>query len=160
MTEPHPEGAAVGPALARPHDLDRAPRRLLGSPAAGSACGRRPSTQWGMLRLTTVGRQTGKERVAIVGYIEDGPNLVMPAMNGWADPEPAWWLNLQANPEAVVELPGGVAPGGRARRGRRGARAPVGEVRRAGVVGLHRRERRAPITRDRARDLRASRAAK
>ena len=62
------------------------------------------STQWGILRLRTVGRQTGKERVAIVGYIEDGANLVTPAMNGWADPEPAWWLNLQANPEAVVEL--------------------------------------------------------
>jgi hypothetical protein len=27
-------------------------------------------------------------------------------MNGWADPEPAWWLNLQANPEATVELVG------------------------------------------------------
>jgi hypothetical protein len=25
-------------------------------------------------------------------------------MNGWAEPEPAWWLNLQANPEATVEL--------------------------------------------------------
>ncbi len=55
-------------------------------------------TQWGMLRLRTVGRKTGKERVAIVGYIVDGPNLVTPAMNGWADPEPAWWLNLQARP--------------------------------------------------------------
>src|SRR6476659_2396020 len=66
------------------------------------------ATQWGMLRLKTVGRQTGKERVAIVGYIEDGPNLVTPAMNGWADPEPAWWLNLQANPEATVELTSGV----------------------------------------------------
>jgi deazaflavin-dependent oxidoreductase (nitroreductase family) len=62
------------------------------------------STQWGMLRLKTVGRQTGKARVAIVGYIEDGPKLVVPAMNGWAQPEPAWWLNLQANPEATVEL--------------------------------------------------------
>ena len=60
-----------------------------------------------MLRLKTVGRRTGKERVAIVGYIEDGRNLVTPAMNGWADPEPAWWLNLQARPEATVELPGG-----------------------------------------------------
>jgi hypothetical protein len=29
------------------------------------------------------------------------------AMNGWADPEPAWWLNLQANPDAVVDLPDG-----------------------------------------------------
>jgi len=62
------------------------------------------STQWGMLRLRTIGRHTGKARVAIVGYIEDGPNLITPAMNGWAQPEPAWWLNLQANPEATVEL--------------------------------------------------------
>jgi F420H(2)-dependent quinone reductase len=29
-------------------------------------------------------------------------------MNGWADPEPAWWLNLQATPRAHVVLPGGV----------------------------------------------------
>jgi hypothetical protein len=27
-------------------------------------------------------------------------------MNGWADPEPAWWLNLQTHPEATVELAG------------------------------------------------------
>lgn len=71
--------------------------------------GLRPATtnQWGMLRLRTVGRRTGTLRVAIVGFIEDGLNLVTPAMNGWADPEPAWWLNLQANPEATVELPDG-----------------------------------------------------
>jgi deazaflavin-dependent oxidoreductase (nitroreductase family) len=60
-----------------------------------------------MLRLRTVGRRTGRERVAILGYLEDGPNLVTAAMNGWAEPEPAWWLNLQAHPEATVELPGG-----------------------------------------------------
>jgi deazaflavin-dependent oxidoreductase (nitroreductase family) len=47
------------------------------------------------------------ERVAILGYFEDGPNLVTMAMNGWGDPEPAWWLNLQANPEATVDLGGG-----------------------------------------------------
>ena len=60
-----------------------------------------------MLRLTTVGRRTGQRRVAILGFIEDGPNLITPAMNGWADPEPAWWLNLQAMPRATVELPDG-----------------------------------------------------
>ena len=65
------------------------------------------STQWGMLRLRSVGRRTGKARVAIVGYLVDGPNLVIPAMNGWADPDPAWWLNLQAEPNATVELPNG-----------------------------------------------------
>ena len=73
---------------------------------SGGRVGLRPSTdaQWGMLRLTSVGRRTGKTRVAIVGYIVDGPNLVVPAMNGWADPEPAWWLNLQSDPHATVEL--------------------------------------------------------
>ena len=59
------------------------------------------------MRLTTVGRRSGKERSVILGYYEDGPNLVTMAMNGWKDAEPAWWLNLQANPEATIELPGG-----------------------------------------------------
>lgn len=63
--------------------------------------------RWGMLRLTTVGRRTGQTRVAILGFIEDGPNIVVPAMNGWMDPEPAWWLNLQAHPEASISLPDG-----------------------------------------------------
>jgi F420H(2)-dependent quinone reductase len=63
--------------------------------------------QWGVLRLTTVGRRSARRREVILGYIEDGPNLVTPAMNGWADPEPAWWLNLQANPRATVNLPSG-----------------------------------------------------
>jgi deazaflavin-dependent oxidoreductase (nitroreductase family) len=64
-------------------------------------------TQWGMLRLRTVGRRSGQERVAILGYIEDGPDLVTMAMNGWADPDPAWWLNLRAQPDVSVDLPGG-----------------------------------------------------
>jgi deazaflavin-dependent oxidoreductase (nitroreductase family) len=67
-----------------------------------------------MLRLTTVGRRSGKERQAILGYFEDGPNLVTMAMNGWGEAEPAWWLNLQARPDATVELADGV----RAIRGR------------------------------------------
>jgi deazaflavin-dependent oxidoreductase (nitroreductase family) len=56
--------------------------------------------------LTTIGRRTGEPRVAILGYYEDGPNLVTMAMNGWMAPEPAWWLNLQAHPETTVELAG------------------------------------------------------
>ena len=63
--------------------------------------------RWGTLRLTTVGRRSGKERSVILGYYEDGPNLVTMAMNGWADPEPAWWLNLQAHPDATVVLKNG-----------------------------------------------------
>lgn len=44
----------------------------------------------------------------IIGYYEDGPNLVSMAMNGWGAPEPAWWLNVQADPHALVELAGGI----------------------------------------------------
>ena len=63
--------------------------------------------KWGTMRLTTIGRRTGKERIAILGYYEDGPNLVTLAMNGWAEGEPAWWLNLQAHPDTSVELKDG-----------------------------------------------------
>ena len=59
---------------------------------------------WGALHLTTVGRRSGKERTVIVGYLEDGPNLVLAAMNGWDPGHPAWWLNLKAHQEAVVRL--------------------------------------------------------
>jgi deazaflavin-dependent oxidoreductase (nitroreductase family) len=62
---------------------------------------------WGTICLKTIGRRTGKHRVAVLGYIEDGPNLVTLAMNGWTEGEPAWWLNLQKHPEARVDLADG-----------------------------------------------------
>ncbi len=61
----------------------------------------------GLMRLKTIGRRTGRERGAIVAYYEDGENLVTLAMNGWAEAEPAWWLNLQAHPDASVDLADG-----------------------------------------------------
>ena len=70
-------------------------RRGLWQPQAG---------KWGTMRLTTIGRRSGAERVAILGYYENGDDLVTLAMNGWGEGEPAWWLNLQANPVAEVEL--------------------------------------------------------
>ena len=63
--------------------------------------------KWGTMRLHTIGRRSGRARPVILGYFDDGPNLVTLAMNGWADPEPAWWLNLQAHPDVTVDLPGG-----------------------------------------------------
>lgn len=59
---------------------------------------------WGTLRLTTTGRRTGRQRSVIIGYFEDGPNLVSLAMNGWGESEPAWWLNLQTYLDATVDL--------------------------------------------------------
>jgi deazaflavin-dependent oxidoreductase (nitroreductase family) len=63
--------------------------------------------RWGALRLTTIGRRSGQERSVILAYLEDGPDLVTLAMNGWGEGEPAWWLNLQANPQAHVQLANG-----------------------------------------------------
>jgi F420H(2)-dependent quinone reductase len=73
------------------------------------------------MRLRTVGRRTGKVHNVVVAYLEDGPNLVTVAMNGWHPPEPAWWLNLRAHPDATVDLPGESRPVR--------ARAAVGEER-------------------------------
>ena len=96
--------------------------RVLYRTTGGHVGLRRPTpTRWGMMRLRTIGRRSGQERGAILGYYEDGPNLVTLAMNGWADGEPAWWLNLQGRPDAVVDLVDG------SRRVR--ARAAAGEER-------------------------------
>ena len=76
---------------------------------------------WGALRLTTIGRKSGQERSVIIGYLEDGPNLVAIAMNGWDEGHPAWWRNLEAHPDAVIRLRApAAAPGARTpcRRGR------------------------------------------
>lgn len=63
--------------------------------------------KYGMMSVTTIGRRSGQERTVILAFLEDGPNLVTLAMNGWGAGEPAWWLNLQAHPEATVVLPSG-----------------------------------------------------
>ena len=72
---------------------------------------RRPGAgRYGMMRLTTTGRRSGQARSVILAYVEDGPKLVTMAMNGWGAGEPAWWLNLQAHPDARVELVDGPRP--------------------------------------------------
>ena len=78
--------------------------------SSGGRIGLRPpktGKSFGMMRLTTIGRRSGEQRIAIIGYYEDGLNLVTLAMNGWAEAEPAWWLNLQAQPDTVVQLTDG-----------------------------------------------------
>lgn len=82
--------------------------RGLSRVTAGRVGLRRPREHsWGTLRLITTGRRTGCEHTVTLAYVEDGPNLVTLAMNGWADGEPGWWLNLRAHPEATAELADG-----------------------------------------------------
>jgi deazaflavin-dependent oxidoreductase (nitroreductase family) len=93
--------------VVRRHRLARAPVDRPGHRGRKGLWRPHPG-KWGTLRLTTTGRRSGEPRTVIVGYIEDGQNLISIAMNGWGAAEPAWWLNLQAHPEAVVELAGGI----------------------------------------------------
>jgi deazaflavin-dependent oxidoreductase (nitroreductase family) len=76
------------------------------------------ASKYGMFRLHTIGRRSGKEHNVILGYFEDGPNVVTMAMNGWGEGHPAWWLNLRANPDTTIDLVDGSRPvRGRAAQG-------------------------------------------
>lgn len=54
--------------------------------------------------MTAIGRTSGKPRSVILGYVEDGADLVVLAMNGWDEGDPSWFLNLQSNADAEVRL--------------------------------------------------------
>lgn len=49
---------------------------------------------------------SGEPRANGLFYLVDGPDLVVVASNAGADRDPAWWMNLQARPEAEVEIAG------------------------------------------------------
>lgn len=57
-----------------------------------------------VLLLTTRGRKTQKLRTVPLLYLEDGNDVVLVASNGGATKHPTWWLNLQANPEAQIQV--------------------------------------------------------
>ncbi len=60
--------------------------------------------QEGLAELITIGRKSGERRAVMIAFFEDGDDFVTMAMNGWDKADPAWWLNLQANPEAELAL--------------------------------------------------------
>lgn len=56
-----------------------------------------------VLLLRTTGRKSGEPRTTPLLYIADGDTLVVVASNGGAPRHPDWYLNLQAQPDAVVQ---------------------------------------------------------
>ena len=58
------------------------------------------------LRLTTTGRKSGLERNTNLLYYPSGDGFVLTASNWGRRRDPAWALNLRANPKARVELAG------------------------------------------------------
>ena len=72
--------------------------RLTGGVIGGSFGGRP------ILLLTTTGRKSGRPRMTPLQYMEDGGNMVVVASNGGNPWHPAWWLNLERNPDAEVQV--------------------------------------------------------
>jgi deazaflavin-dependent oxidoreductase (nitroreductase family) len=59
-----------------------------------------------LLLLTTTGRRSGRPLVTPLNFSTDGDRLVVIASAGGAEQHPAWYLNLEANPEVTIEHDG------------------------------------------------------
>ena len=57
-----------------------------------------------MLLLNTIGRKSGEPRTVPIVYLADGDRQIVIGSNAGHKNEPAWSLNLKANPEAEVEI--------------------------------------------------------
>ncbi|MGB5813064.1 MAG: nitroreductase/quinone reductase family protein [Polyangiales bacterium] len=73
--------------------------RLLGGRLVGSVGGGRR-----ILLITTTGRKSGLERTTPLVYMEDDGAMIVYASNGGKEAPPAWWLNLQADANAKVQI--------------------------------------------------------
>lgn len=69
-----------------------------------------------VLELTTTGRKSGQPRqVMLTSPWQEGSVLVVVASRGGDDKAPAWFLNLQENPDVEVSLQGAATQPMRAR---------------------------------------------
>jgi deazaflavin-dependent oxidoreductase (nitroreductase family) len=57
-----------------------------------------------VMLLTTTGRISGLPRTVPLIYMRNGDDLVVVASKGGMKRHPVWYLNLEANPEVVVEI--------------------------------------------------------
>ncbi|NKY33246.1 nitroreductase family deazaflavin-dependent oxidoreductase [Nocardia speluncae] len=57
-----------------------------------------------ILLLTTTGRKTGRPRTSALIYGRDGADYLVVASAGGAMKHPAWYLNLDANPGAEIQI--------------------------------------------------------
>ena len=102
--------------LVNPTDLKRLERRRRWYQAFTRVHGRllvrtggRPehvSPRLRCLVLHTVGRRSQEVRRVALLYMPDGDGFVVMASNFGQEHPPAWWLNLQARPDTVVQVGG------------------------------------------------------
>lgn len=63
-----------------------------------------------ILLLTTVGRRSGEPRTTPLIHRTDGDRWVVVASKGGAPENPAWYENLQSDPEATIQVKGEEIP--------------------------------------------------
>jgi deazaflavin-dependent oxidoreductase (nitroreductase family) len=56
-----------------------------------------------IILLTTIGHRSGEERTVPLIFGKDGDDYLIVASKGGADEPPAWYVNLEANPEVTVQ---------------------------------------------------------
>ena len=57
-----------------------------------------------VLLLTTIGRKTGKKRIAPLGYFEQDGCYVITASYAGSDHHPGWFHNLRNNPRVALQI--------------------------------------------------------
>ena len=82
------------PSISRTHILLY---RLTGGRIGGSADG------MPCIILRTIGRRSGKPHTVCLSYLPDGESMVVVGSFGGARHHPAWYHNLRANPDVVVQ---------------------------------------------------------
>ncbi len=61
-----------------------------------------------VLELTTTGRKSGEQRSCLLtSPLQKGETIIVVASRGGDDQNPAWFLNLQADPNVLVAYKGG-----------------------------------------------------
>lgn len=63
-----------------------------------------PGVPGKMLLLDHVGARSGAKRTSPLLYIEDGEDVVIVASKGGFPKHPAWFHNLEANPDTTVQI--------------------------------------------------------
>ncbi len=99
MTWPHPsESPLLGCLFRLAVRSHVALYRLTGGRIGGRVSGS------SVLLLTTNGRKSGRCRTVPLLYLGSDEGYVVVASYGGADRNPGWYLNLQVDPSAVVQL--------------------------------------------------------
>jgi deazaflavin-dependent oxidoreductase (nitroreductase family) len=108
MTRPPKKSAAfsaAGRILSRPEM--RPLTRLFSNLHAGLyrlTRGGAQNPNYPTMLLTVTGRKSGRSHTVPLIYIEDEERLVIAAAYAGSDSNPAWWLNLRVNPQALAQV--------------------------------------------------------